>query len=131
MVNDRWLKDENFVKGPASFFKDVPAPIRSLVTGLIRRKQRIVGKAHGMGRHSHADIDMLGMRDIDALAAMLGSKPYFLGDTVSGTDATVFGFVTTASPLIYDSPIAQRARGHANLMAYKARMMAAYFPEFA
>lgn len=130
VVNDRWLKDENFVKGPAAFFKGIPAPVRPLITAMIRRKQRKTGIAHGMGRHSMAEIDMLGMKDIDALAAMLGSKPYFLGDRVSGADATVFGFVATASPAIYDSPIALRARGHANLMEYKARMMAEFFPGF-
>ena len=130
VVNDRWLKDENFVKGPAHFFKSVPAPVRPLVMALIRRKQRVAGKAQGMGRHSNAEIDALGMKDIDALAAMLGSKPYFLGDTASGTDAAVFGFVASASLALFESPIPLRARGHANLMAYKARMMQEFFPGF-
>ena len=130
IVNDRWLKDENFAKGPAHFFKAVPAPIRPLVTALIRRKQRNAGKAQGMGRHTDAEIDALGIKDIDALAAMLGSKPYFLGDTASGTDAAVFGFVATASAAAFDTPIPVRARGHMNLMAYKARMMKEFFPGF-
>lgn len=130
VVNDRWLKDENFAKGPAHFFNAAPAPIRPLIKAIVRRKQRKAGVMHGMGRHSHTEIDALGCHDIDALAAMLGTKPYFLGDTVSGTDATIFAFITTASPGIYDSPIALCARSHSNLMAYKARMMAAFFPEF-
>ena len=130
VVNDRWLKDENFAKGPANFFKGVPAPMRPLVKTLVRRRQRSVGKAHGMGRHSHEDIDMLGMRDIDALAAMLGGQKYFLGETLSGADATVFAFVATAGVKVMDSPIARRVRGHANLVAYRDRMMAAYYPTY-
>ena len=128
IVNDRWLKDENFAKGPAHFFKAVPQPIRPLVMMLVRRKQRNVGKAQGMGRHTHAEIDALGIKDIDALAALLGSKPYFLGDSVSGADASVFGFVATAAAAVFDSPIPVRARGTGNLMAYRDRMMAEFFP---
>ena len=67
------------------------------------------------------------MDKIGALAAMPGSKRYFPGDRLSGADAAIFSFVATASPANYESPIALRARGRGNLMAYKARMVGALF----
>ena len=36
----RWLEGDNFAKGPAQFFRAVPAPLRGLVEALVRRKVR-------------------------------------------------------------------------------------------
>jgi hypothetical protein len=58
----------------------------------------------------------------DALAAMPGAKPYFLGDVASGADAARFGFVATASTPVLDSPIPA---------GYRERMMGEFFPGFA
>src|ERR1700730_550792 len=51
VVQDRWMDDESFRKGPMMFFQKVPAPIRPVVTAMIRRKVRGALRGHGMGRH--------------------------------------------------------------------------------
>src|SRR6266581_2700006 len=56
VVNDRWMNDENFRKGPAVFFRKVPAPLRPFVTTMVRRKLRGTLHGHGIGRHSPDEI---------------------------------------------------------------------------
>ncbi len=36
---------------------------------------------HGFGRHTKAEIETLGMRDLDAIAAFIGDKPWLMGDS--------------------------------------------------
>src|SRR5262249_32919359 len=95
--------------------------------------KRQVGKhlhGQGMGRHSKAEIEMLGIRSIDAIAAHLGRRLFFMGDEPTGTDATIFAFTAGALCRAYETPIRTAAERHDNLKAYVGRMGARYFPEF-
>ena len=40
MIDDRWMDDANFRRGPAKFFERLPAVIRPIVMAMIRRKLR-------------------------------------------------------------------------------------------
>lgn len=131
IVDSRWLDDANFDAGPAQFFDAVPAPLRPLVTRLIRRKVAGNLKAQGMGRHSRADIERLGARSIRALADILGDKDYVLGPRPSGTDAIVYGAVSSVLCPTFRTPLRGVAEGCPNLLAYEARMRARYYPELA
>lgn len=131
VVHARWIDDANFAGSAAQFFAGVPALIRPIVTAIVRRKIAASLKAQGMGRHSAAEIAELGRRDLDALSVLLGDKPYFFGDTPCGADATAFAFIAeTISPKIA-SPLREATLAKANLVAYRDRMLAAYFPTFA
>lgn len=129
IVDARWLDDANFEKGPARFFDAVPAPVRPVVKALVRRQVRGNLRAHGLGRHAKPDLDALGKRSVDALATLLGDKPYLLGDTVSGADATAHAFVASLLCPHFDSYLRIVAQAHANLVAYEARMRARYYPD--
>jgi glutathione S-transferase len=125
----RWADDANFAKGPAHFFDAIPAPIRPIVRSLIRRKVVKNFIAQGMGRHTFAEINLLAIRDIDALAVLLGDKAFAIGEKPRGADATVFAFVAGClAP--FETPIRTAAEGHANLVAYRDRIMGSYFPDF-
>jgi glutathione S-transferase len=130
VAHARWIDDANFAGSAAQFFTGVPALIRPIVTAIVRRKIAASLKAQGMGRHSAAEIAELGRRDIDALSVLLGDKPYLFGDTPCGADATAFAFIAeTISPKIA-SPLREATLAEANLVAYRDRMLAAYFPTF-
>jgi len=131
MVYWRWLNDENFKKGPISFFKKVPAPFRPLVTSIVRRDVRGTLHRHGLGRHSEADMTAMAARGIDALSQILGENPYFLGASPCGADATVFAWVAGCLVPPLDSPVRDKMAGTANLVAYNQRMMKEFFPAFA
>ena len=128
-MNDRWLVDENFHKGPKHFFDGVPALIRPLIYKMVRRKVRKSNHAHGNGRHSAAERLVLGKRAVDATSNILGDNKYILGKKVCGTDAAIYGFVLSLACPIFKSKIRENAETKANLTDYLARMSAEFFPE--
>lgn len=127
----RWLIEENFDAGPRRFFDDAPAPLRPLICKMVRRQIRRDLKGHGMGRHSEDEIAQLAVRDLCALADFLGDKPYLMGETPCGADASVFGIVTAVLAKCFKTPIRAAAELQPNLVAYRDRMMGLYFPAFA
>jgi glutathione S-transferase len=129
IVDNRWMIDENFDKGPRNFFKDAPAPIRPLITHLVRRKVRGALKAQGMGRHARADIERLAVKDLQAIAGILGDKPFLTGTQPCGADASVFAFVLSALSSLSSGPMLETARNQTNLVAYRDRGLARWFPE--
>ena len=80
IVRMRWMDDANFERGAARFFESVPAVARPLAKWFIRRRIAKSLWAQGMGRHSPAEVDALGVRDIEALSTLIGDKPYLFGD---------------------------------------------------
>jgi glutathione S-transferase len=130
-VDARWLDDANFAKGPATFFRGVPAPVRPLVIRLIRRRVRKNLQAHGMGRHSRNEIVALGTRAIDAIADFLGSKPFFMGAEPTAVDATMFAFAAGILCPVFETPLRTAAERHDNLKRYVGRMTARYYPDYA
>jgi glutathione S-transferase len=84
-------------------------------------------RGHGIGRHPRARIVEFAIRDVDALAAVLGDKPFLADDQPCGADAFVFGIVTAILTPPLDSLIRTALRQHANLVAYCDRMTNRYF----
>ncbi len=128
IVHMRWMDDANFERGPARFFDSAPVIVRPLAKWFMRRRIASSLWAQGLGRHSAADINALGVRDVEALAALIGDKPYLFGNEPCGADATVFGFVASILAPMAESAVRDAALAKANLVAYRDRMMQAYFP---
>jgi glutathione S-transferase len=128
LLDARWTDDANFDKGPRHFFGAAPAPIRPLIIAMVRRKVRQALRAHGMGRHAPAEIAALATRSVDAVAAYLGQKPFFMGAEPAGVDATIFSFVAGALCPAFETPIRAAAERHDNLKRYVGRMTARFYP---
>jgi glutathione S-transferase len=129
LIDLRWMVPENFAKGPRVFFDSVPAAVRPLVMAMVKRQVRKSLHAHGMGRHSRAEITQLGIQSINAIADFLGDKPFFMGDRPTGVDATIFAFVAGMLCPTFQSPLQQSAWTHETLRRYVGRMTARFFPE--
>jgi glutathione S-transferase len=131
MVHSRWAVNENFFKGPAHFFDHLPEGIQEEA----RQKQRaaVLGYLHaqGLGRHNTEEIAFFARRGYDALAEILGDKPYLLGHNPCGADASVFAQIVSALSPWFESPVRDAAASHTNLVAYGRRMMSIYFHSFA
>jgi glutathione S-transferase len=125
----RWMIDANFRKGPVHFFKGVPAPVRPVVVSLIRRRLRKTLHGQGIGRHSADEITAIGIRSIDAMAAYLGDKTFFMGSAPAGIDATMFAFAVSAICPLFESDLQRAAASHDNLRRYVSRMTARFYPE--
>jgi glutathione S-transferase len=129
IVDARWTDDANFAKGPVGFFRSVPAPVRPLVVTMVRRGVRKSLHAHGLGRHSRSEIAELGTRSINAIADFLDGKPFFMGASAKGVDATIFAFAAGALCPQFEGPVRVAAERHDNLKRYVGRMTAAYYPD--
>ena len=84
----------------------------------------------GLGRHApDEDVD-LAVRSLFALSVQLGDKPYLMGDTPCGTDATAFGALAGILTPFFTSPLRERTEQFRNLTDYVDRMMLQYYPDF-
>jgi glutathione S-transferase len=129
VVDERWMDDANFRKGPAKFFERVPAPMRPFVTAMVRRKLRATLHGQGIGRHSPDEILALATRSIDAIADCLGDKPFFMGSEPTGVDATMFAFACAVLCPHFESRARAAAERRNNLSPYGGRMTARFYPD--
>ena len=127
MLHLRWADDANFAKGPSQFFAGLGDEVRA--AGRARMIARLEG--HGLGRHGTEEVAALGARSLAALSAMLGDQPYLFGARISATDAIACAMVASVATPFFDGPLTWAARADARLMAYAARMMQRYYPDFA
>jgi glutathione S-transferase len=128
MVSERWTDDANFNKGPANFFKSIPAPLRPLLVAMVRRSVRKNLVAQGLGKHTRDELVALANRATDALAAVLGDKPYLMGANKCGADATAFAFALGVLCPLFATPLRTHAEQHKNLVAYCERMRKEFYP---
>lgn len=112
----------------AEWFGQLPALVRPLIRRVMPRSLRRQLVARGVGRHKLEDIVAMGIDDIDAAAAHLGDRSYWLGEEPSTTDCTAFAFLalTVWAPPV--SAVHERARAQQNLVAYCERMGQRLFP---
>ena len=129
-MNIRWLRDENFWKGPYQFFAGVPAPIRPLIARIIRKKVAKTQNLQGLGRHTAEQRLELAKGDLDAVEAILGNKRFLLGAEPTAADATILGFLWAAECKHFKSEIGDYIRSRPVLMNYLGQMQKRYFPEF-
>jgi glutathione S-transferase len=125
----RWDGDANFARGVGAYFdKMLPAPIRAPLKWVIRRG--IVRRyKHSLARFSRDELAAFAARDAEALATLLGDKPFLMGELPCAADAAVFATLTLLLDPATDSPLRDAALARPNLAAYRDRMMQRYFPE--
>lgn len=127
MIEHRWMDDENWHKGPSHFFDGAPEGVARDA----RERVRMVQHGHGIGRHSHDEIAELADRSLTSLSIILGDKPYVMGENPTGVDATAAAMTAAMLTPFFTGEIRRRAERHANLTAYRDRMFAQYYPDFA
>lgn len=126
-VHERWAKDANFNKGPKAFFDGVPAVMRPIITAMVRRDIKKSLHGQGIGRHTDEEILEFVKRDAQALSDFLGQKPYFMGDTITGADATIHSFVTAALCPLFTGAMLDAIKSHDNLVDYSERLLAHWY----
>jgi glutathione S-transferase len=127
----RWCIPENFAIGPSHFFDQLPEAIRDQVRQQALAKTQNAMQCQGTGRHALEEIVTLGTRSLDALSALLGNRPWLMGEQPCGTDATMTGALAMLLTPAIDSPLRRNALGFANLTAYADRAMARFYPDHA
>lgn len=130
VLNDRWVNDENFNKGPVKFFKPVPALMRPLIISQVRKGIRNTLQGQGTGRHTNDEIARLSLKTLKSISDFLGDKPFLFGNEPCGADATVFAFVAGVLCTNFESQTRDNAEKFANLKAYRDRCMARWYSDF-
>ena len=131
LVGARWVDPEKFAKGPAHFFDGAPEHLRER---LREDAQFCVAENYllsGLGRHAPDDDVDLAVRSLFALSVQLGDKPFLMGDTACGADATAFGALAGILTPFFTSQLRERTEQFGNLTDYVDRMMLQYYSDFA
>ena len=128
LLESRWMDRATFKKGVGTMFGIVAPPLRPLAKIMMRRMNAARLRGHGLGRHTRDDIAQLAEKDIEALAVLLGDKPFIMGDEPGGADATVFGFVTSILTPPLESALRMSMQKRANLVSYCERLTFQFFP---
>jgi len=131
MVGARWVDPENFAKGPAHLFDGAPEHLRDKLREDAQFRVAENYLLSGLGRHApDEDVD-LAVRSLFALSVQLGDKPYLMGDSPCGADATAFGALSGILTPFFSSQLRERAERFEKLTGYVDRMMLRYYPNFA
>lgn len=131
LLHDRWVV--NWDDFSAMTFEPVPWMMRSWVASSARSGVDDTLFRHGIGRHDTADIVRSGIQDLEALSAVLGDKPYFLGEKFTSVDCTAFGHLVLVTDMLYGEPFKQAIEANPalhNLKAYVARVKEAYWSDW-
>jgi glutathione S-transferase len=117
-VYTRWKSDAGFTAVREEFKKFLPG----FIVPIVRREMNKKLKGQGTGRHSIEEVMAMGAADFDAIAEVLGDKPFFLGDAPRTVDCTLFAFVEGVLGFPVDSSMKASIGAHANLVAYRKRI---------
>lgn len=107
----------------------VPAFVAPLVGWWMRRSFGAHLFERGIARHAPEDVARMGKDDLDALAAVLASRTWAVGDAPSLTDCTLFGLLAPALWSPAPTPCFAHAKSLPALVAYAERVRARWFPE--
>ncbi len=129
LVRTRWLDEANFAKGPARFFDVLPWPLSSVIRSVAQKKVRANLHAQGTGRYSPSELLAIGKKDMEAVSAILGDKPYLFGNEPCGADATALAFVQGMLCPHFESPVRSCAESYPKVVAYVERMQQRYFAQ--
>jgi glutathione S-transferase len=129
VARHRWTDDENFARGLGPVFdRMLPAPARAPVKWAIRKGVSWRFWQQGVGRFTPAELAVLGRRDVETVATLIGDKPYLFGEAPCAADAAVFAMLTLLMDPASASPTRDAALSMHNLVAYRDRIMGRYFP---
>jgi glutathione S-transferase len=129
LIYSRWVADDTWLQIKQTFFGSMPFPLNKIVPILARRD--VISAAHkqGIGRHSVKEITLITRETLQALSILPGKSTYFLGETPSTFDATVFAFLSQFTLVSIDDEFTRLAHEYGNLVAYCENIQAKYYGE--
>lgn len=124
----RWIDTENWPTTREELFGKIPKLIRNFITGKIRKQVIAMAYGQGMGRHSPKERANRISKDIAAIDAILGDKPFLFGDQPSAADASVVPMLRELVSFPQPTLLKDLVTARPKLMAYLDRGKAAMYP---
>ncbi len=121
----RWTHHPDAVK--RAFLGAVPAPLRGLVFGMVRRSVLKQFHAQGIGRRPESEILELAAEDLSALDGLLGEGPYYGGEELTVADVVVHAICSQLDGDLVD-PLTELYRTFPGLVAHQARVERRAYP---
>ena len=119
---ERWCMPASWPVARAAYFGTVPAVVRGVFAGLVRRRIRAALHGQGMLRRDPASIAAHGAADVAALSALLGDQPFFDGAEPGIADAAAYGLLANALAFPVATPLQAAVLAHPNLVAFCRRI---------
>jgi glutathione S-transferase len=107
--------------------KVLPPVVASVLGKGLRRHFIKQLYARGVARHEPEEVARQGREHLDAIATVLGDKPWLFGDRPTVADTAVFGQVATLVFAPFDTPVATHARSLENLATWCERIRGELF----
>ncbi len=120
--NTRWIDEKNHQLLKETWFGVVPALMRGFVFNKVIKDMKAGMRAHGIGRHTNGEIMELALSDFAVLEAVLGDKPYLLGDKPSEYDASCYGLLANMMAKPFPSYLSKYIENSKTLSAYITRV---------
>ncbi len=102
----------------------LPPLVRVFAPGLLRRRVQSTMRAHGVGRHSRAEITRACETDLASLEELLGDRPFLLGEAPTSYDCSVYAMLEHLRRTEGEHPLIAAMRSRDALIAYCERMNA-------
>jgi len=127
IVHLRWITEEGWKVYRPIIEALFPPVVGKVVPAMIRRKVLQALRAQGLGRHQPEEILEMGKADLSTVAALLGDKPFLLGEQPTSFDATGYAILVSILAFPVDSPLRRFAQEQQNLVRYVERFQQRFF----
>ena len=127
MLYSRWVDPQGWAQFRPLLLRHVPKFIGPLIAPLVRRSVGKSAYAQGTARHSAEEVYRLARADLDALATVLGERPYALGETLRSVDASLYSFCAAILYAPLSNPLQTHLQSKANLVAYCDRLRTRFY----
>ncbi|MBK7962580.1 MAG: glutathione S-transferase family protein [Bdellovibrionales bacterium] len=126
LVHFRWVEEAGWAQFGPRVFGKVPALIRPLISGHMRRQVIKRLNSLGVSRHSVSELCEFAQADISAVANLLGTKQFVFGSEVSTLDLVIFSVIGNILEGDVDMPLIDIVKGHQNLVDHMHRVLALF-----
>lgn len=127
VVYSRWVDQHGWAEFEPMMFESAPAFIRGFIAKKIRKNVTSNLKAQGIARHTKDEIYTKGKTDLEALSALLGDRPYFLGEQPTEADASVYGLLANIYYSPFRGPLQEMLGDFENLQQFCQRIKSRYW----
>ncbi|HYO66200.1 MAG TPA: glutathione S-transferase family protein [Archangium sp.] len=127
IIQERWVSQEGWQVYKPIFGSFFPPVVGKLASPMVRRGVIKASHTQGLGRHRPEEILEMGKADVSAVAAVLGDKPFLLGENPTSFDAALYAFIASILAFPVDSPLRKYTQGQQNLVRYCERIQQRYF----
>jgi len=122
VVYSRWIDDAGWAVAGPEFFRGMPALLRAVVPGRLRKKVQAQLHQQGYGRHDRDEVYALGTADLAAIAIFLGDHVFAVTDRPTSFDATVYALLKSILGPPLESPLKQAIQASPVLTDYVQRV---------